>query len=150
IRAGDPRRVDAASSALRALHATSLARYDQLLGSRASGLIEKTGQIYVWQSDRASPTEALARALREKQGVVTQALDAAQIRALDPDLAPGFSRGLFFPDNGHTVNPLRLVQTLVDLFVASGGRQQRATVTGFDCGGEGVAAVRCGDGASIP
>ncbi len=141
-------RVSAASVALRALHATSLTRYDQLLGSLAAGLIEKTGQIYVWKSDHASPTEALARALREKQGVVTQALAAAQIRALDPDLAPGFSRGLFFPDNGHTVNPLRLVQTLVDLFVAAGGKVERRTVTGFEWGNEGVTTVRC-DGESL-
>ena len=54
-----------------------------------------------------------------------------QIRALDPDLAPGFARGLFFPDNGHTVNPLRLVQTLVELFVEAGGRLERRKVDGI-------------------
>jgi glycine/D-amino acid oxidase-like deaminating enzyme len=149
IRAGNADRVNAASVALRALHATSLTRYDELLGSHAAGLIEKTGQIYVWQSDRASPTEALARALREKQGVVTQVLDAAQIRALDPDLAPGFSRGLFFPDNGHTVNPLRLVQTLVALFVEAGGRLERRNVTGFERADDAVKSVRCEEGGSL-
>jgi len=149
IRAGDESRVNAASVALRKLHATCLTRYDELLGAHAAGLIEKTGQIYVWQSDRASPTEALARALREKQGVVTQALDAAQIRALDPDLAPGFSRGLFFPDNGHTVNPLRLVQTIVQLFVAAGGKVERRNVTGFERAGESVKSVRCADGVDV-
>ena len=149
IRAGEASRVNAASVALRKLHATSLTRYDALLGSHAAGLIEKTGQIYVWQSERASPTEALARALREKQGVVTQALDATQIRALDPDLAPGFSRGLFFPDNGHTVNPLRLVQTIVDLFLEAGGKIERRNVAGFERAGDSVKSLRCDDGVNV-
>ena len=60
--------------------------------------------------------------------MVTRALDANAIREIDPNLAPGFTRGLFFPDNGHTVNPLRLVQTLVTLFVEAGGKVERRKV----------------------
>jgi D-amino-acid dehydrogenase len=150
IRAGTPAQVDAASAALRALHAPSLARYATLLGSHADGLIETTGQIYVWRSERAGPTEALARALRERHGVATRALDAEAIRTLDPDLAPGFERGLFFPDNGHTVNPLRLVQTIVALFLAQGGTLQQARALAFERGERGVRAVACDDGAARP
>ena len=116
IRAGRIDRVHASSAALRALHGPSLDRYAELLGIHADGLIETTGQIYVWRSSSASPTETLARSLREQHGVVTRALDANEIREMDPNLADGFTRGLFFPDNGHTVNPLRLVRTLVNLF----------------------------------
>ena len=141
IRAGRMDRVHASAAALRALHAPSLHRYDALLGPRAQGLIEKTGQIYVWRSSAASPTEALARALREQHGVVTRALDADAIRELDPNLAAGFTRGLFFPDNGHTVNPLRLVQTLVALLVEAGGKVERRKLARFDLrDGEALAA----------
>ena len=146
IRAGRIEQVEASATALRALHAPSLLRYDQLLGPRASGLIERTGQIYVWKSDRATPTELLARGLREKHGVATQSLDAAQIHALDPDLAPGFAKGLYFPDNGHTVNPLRLVQTLVELFEKSGGRILQRNVVGFERNADGVTSVTCEGG----
>ena len=143
VRAGRPDRVQASSAALRALHAPSLDRYHALLGPRAQGLIETTGQIYVWRSAAASPTEALARALREQHGVVTRSLDENAIRELDPNLAPGFTRGLFFPDNGHTVNPLRLVRTLVELFVDAGGKVERRKVRRFECAGRVARAAQC-------
>ncbi len=143
IRASRPENVQASSVALRALHAPSLDRYDALLGSHADGLIEKTGQIYVWRSAAASPTEAVARALREQHGVVTRALDENEIREIDPDLAPGFTRGLFFPDNGHTVNPLRLVQTLVRLFVEAGGKVERRRVARFEVADGRATSLRC-------
>ena len=147
IQASRPENVQASSAALRALHAPSLDRYAAILGPAAAGLIEKTGQIYVWRSRAASPTEAVARALREQHGVETRALDENEIREIDPCLAPGFTRGLFFPDNGHTVNPLRLVQTLVRLFVEAGGKVERRRVTRFEMQDGKAAAVRC-DGAT--
>ena len=149
IRAGRMDRVNASSAALRALHAPSLSRYDALLASRAQGLIETTGQIYVWRSNAASPTEALARSLRERHGVVTRALDAQAIRELDPNLAPGFTRGLFFPDNGHTVNPLRLVRTLVALFVDAGGTVERRRVRRFQVTARNASAAQCEGAADI-
>jgi D-amino-acid dehydrogenase len=136
-------RVQHASAALRALHAPSLARYDALLGTRAGGLIEKTGQIYVWRHDRATPTESLARALREQHGVIATPLTPAAIAELDPQLAPGYARGLFFPDNGHTVNPLRLVRTLVELFRDAGGRVERREVRDFAVDAGRARAARC-------
>lgn len=131
VNAGRMDRVVQLAQALRALHGPSLTRYEQLLGPDAS-LLERTGQLYVWRSKEAGPTEALARDLRERNGVETRALDAAAIRDMDPELAPGFSRGLFFPDNGHTVNPLRLVETLVGRFVEAGGTVRRDNVLGFE------------------
>jgi D-amino-acid dehydrogenase len=149
IRAGRIDRVHASSAALRALHAPSLDRYAELLGVHADGLIETTGQIYVWRSSSASPTEALARSLREQHGVVTRALDANEIREMDPNLADGFTRGLFFPDNGHTVNPLRLVRTLVNLFGEAGGKVERRKVARFEFGDGNASAVHCEDATRI-
>ncbi len=141
VRAGDLARVQAASKALRALHGPSFERYRTVLGNRAGGLIEMTGQIYVWESSRPGPTEGLARRLREAHGIETRSLSAAEIRAMDPNLAHSFSHGMFFPENGHTVNPLRLVQTLVELFTEAGGRVLERKVTGFDVGAEGVRRI---------
>src|SRR5690606_23971266 len=146
IRAGASGRIEAISAALRALHAPSYARYQALLGEHAGGLLEMTGQIYVWRGERPGAAEALAQRLRAKHGVPVRTLDAAAIRALDPELAPDFRYGLFFPENGHTVNPLRLVRTLVALFEQAGGRLLRRTVRGFDIGPEGLRAVRAKGG----
>ena len=149
IRAGQPERVEAAAQALRALHAPSLRAYRSLLGEKASELIEETGQIYVWRSERAGPTEGLARALREKHGVEARPLTARQIQEMDPCLAPIFTRGLYFPDNGHTVNPLRLVQSLVDLFISAGGRYECKEVLDFQRENGRVAALRCVNGETL-
>jgi len=146
VQAGRLDRVESSASALRSLHRSSIDLYKELLGGRAEGLIEKTGQIYVWSSDRPGPTEALARSLREKHGVETHPLKAQQIRELDPELAPIFTKGLFFPDNGHTVNPLRLVQTVLDLFIEAGGRFECASVSAFRRDGDQVNELCFNDG----
>jgi glycine/D-amino acid oxidase-like deaminating enzyme len=148
VRAGRMDRVEALARALRALHGPSLERYEQLLGPDRA-LIERTGQLYVWRNPSAGPTEALARGLRERNGVETRALDAAAIRAIDPQLAPHFTRGLFFPDNGHTVNPLRLVQTLVGRFAQAGGRVLRDEVLDFERGDGRVGGVRLASGTVL-
>ena len=132
IRAGRMDRVELLAKALRALHGPSLRRYAALLGPDAAGLIERTGQLYVWTGDTAGPTEQLARDLRSRNGVESRALDADEIYQIDPELAPGFRRGLFFPDNGHTVNPQRLVETLVNYFAEAGGTIRRDNLVGFE------------------
>ena len=132
IRAGSMDRVERLARALRALHAPSLTRYAAILGAEAAGLIERTGQLYVWSSDSAGPTEHLARDLRTRNGVESRVLDSREIYGIDPELAPGFKRGLFFPDNGHTVNPQRLVQALVASLCDAGGTVRRDNVIGFE------------------
>src|SRR3546814_1335412 len=102
-----------------------------------------TGQLYVWQSNAPNATEDLARRLREGFGVETRALSAADIRELDGNLAPIFSRGLFFPENGHTLNPLRLVQTLAEMVQAEGGEVLRRRAIAFAVNGTAARHLQC-------
>ncbi|WP_439577058.1 NAD(P)/FAD-dependent oxidoreductase [Elioraea sp.] len=143
IRAGRMDRVEAHARALRALHAPSYGRYRDILGPRAAGLIEMTGQLYVWRSAAAGPTEALARRLRERHGVETHALAGDEIRQMDGALATGFTRGLFFPENGHTLNPLRLVQTLARQIEEGGGRVLRGEASDIVLENGRAVGVRC-------
>jgi glycine/D-amino acid oxidase-like deaminating enzyme len=150
IRAGRMERVEQLAKALRALHGPSLRRYSRLLGPDAAGLIERTGQLYVWTGDTAGPTEQLARDLRSRNGVESRALDADEIYGIDPELAPGFRRGLFFPDNGHTVNPQRLVQTLVDYFLEAGGKLRRDNLVAVERSGGRAARLALESGERLP
>lgn len=147
IRAGRLASVEQHARALRALHAPSYERYQRLLGPRSAGLIEMTGQLYVWQGNAPNATEDLARRIRESFDVETRGLTADEIRELDGNLAPIFSRGLFFPENGHTLNPLRLVQTLADMLQAEGGRVLRRKAVSFAMDGTAVRHLQCEDGA---
>ena len=110
---------------MNALHRHALDDYERLLGDQYPGLIQKTGQLYVWQYDRSGPVELLAKQLRESQGVEARQLTKGQIRAIDPALSEVYDKGLFFPDNAHTTNPLKLVQQLASLFLARGGRCEK-------------------------
>lgn len=143
VAAGRPERVTQISAAMRALHVSALDLYQGLLGDRYASLIEQTGQLYVWRNPSSSPSEEIARRLRQSHGIAVQTLSADEIRQLDPDMAPGFVRGLFFPENAHTVDPLGLVASLVDLFVASGGTVARDTLRTFEFQGARVKRARC-------
>ena len=116
--------------AMRALHAPCIDLYESMLGENAAGLIERGGSVYVWKTPKAGPTENLARTIRESMGVQVVPLQGAQVRDVDPNLDPSYSNGLLFPNNGHTVNPLRLTQTVVRMFAAAGGVLSRDDIHG--------------------
>ncbi len=146
VAAGRPQRVRQISAAMRALHAPALDLYQKLLGERYDTLIEKTGQLYVWRNANASPSEEIARQLRQSHGIAVQSLTPQDIQRIDPDLAPGFVRGLYFPENAHTMDPLGLVDAIVELFVQSGGTVVRDAVRSFELRqGQAVCAV-CANG----
>jgi D-amino-acid dehydrogenase len=145
VAAGRPARVKQISAAMRALHAPALDLYQDLLGNHYDELIEKTGQLYVWRNPASSASEHIARDLRESHGVAVQSLDAAGLRALDPALAEGFVRGLFFPENAHTVDPLGLVTAIVGLFEQAGGKTLRHKVRGFELRDGRASGVLCTD-----
>ena len=127
----DISKVRANSRAMNAIHRNALEDYQSLLGEHYDRLIEKTGQIYVWQHDRSGPVEQLAKSLREDQGVEARQLTKDEIRKIDPALSEVYDKGLFFPDNAHTTNPLKLVQQLASQFLAVGGRCEKDTFERF-------------------
>ncbi len=146
VAAGRSSRVRAISSAMRALHAPSLDMYRGLLGAAFNDLVAVTGQMYVWRNPSASPSEELARALRESHGISVRSLTPGEIREIEPAIAPGFTRGLFFPENGHAVNPLRMVNAMVEAFRQNGGTVVNATVDDFERVDDRAMAVY-GDGS---
>lgn len=147
-RAGRMAQVELSAAALRLLHARSFEGYEELLGGAGmADLIRRTGQLYLWESEERSEAERIAAALRDQLGVRTHAIGAEEIRQMAPEVSPRFKRGLFFPDNGNTVNPQRLVRTLADRLGQAGGAVVRARVLDIDVGAEGVRAVVTDRGA---
>jgi D-amino-acid dehydrogenase len=60
-------------------------------------------------------------------------------------LSPHIVRGVHFTQGMHTINPHRLVSTLVERFVAEGGKVVRGRVSGFQREGATVTAVALAD-----
>jgi glycine/D-amino acid oxidase-like deaminating enzyme len=121
-RAGRLDRVLAGSDALRALHGRAFDLYRELLGpEHFAALIRTTGQIYYRDGDEAPAGEPIRDAIWQRHGVVAEPLDVRELRRLFPALTPRAGHAIFRPHAGHTVNPQRLVQTLVELFSLAGG-----------------------------
>lgn len=130
--------VRTSSKALHALHASVFDNYASLLAAvGAESLISRIGQLYVSEREGGALGSALARGLRDAAGVRTEALAGGAIRELEPALGPQFKSALYFPDNGHSVNPYRLVQVLAEQFRKAGGTLLQRTVKGFENGGHG-------------
>ena len=145
--AGRLARVREYAGALSALLSPSLDLYRGLLGDAGvDDLFRIHGQLYLWAGETADPKEALAQSLRDTHGVRTEPVDAEGIRRMAPDLAPLYKRGLLFPDNGHTVNPLRVVETVAEAFRREGGTIRQARVRDFDMGADGPRAVHTDTG----
>jgi len=115
-------RVEPISDAMRALHQTTFDCWRELLGqSKFSELIRPLGQVHAWESDTETPSAALERSLRERQGIRTEELTQDDLRQMFPGISRRVVRGLLLPGNGFTVNPQRLVQTLGTLLQEAGG-----------------------------
>lgn len=55
----------------------------------------------------------------------------------------GLAGGILTPDSAHTVSPLELSRKFFALFQQQGGEFIQSKVTGFQCEGQRVTAVRC-------
>src|SRR6185436_9195944 len=66
----------------------------------------------------------------------------AAIRALVPQLAPIYVRGMLVPDQGYVANPERLTKALAAQFERDGGAIVRRKVLDIEVGEGGVKALR--------
>ena len=147
VAAGRADRVKAQSKALRALHEPVVEAHLDL--ARAAGcaeLIRRDGALYVYETEAAFAADAGNRALMRERGVALQELDGAELRQMEPDLAPIFVRGTFFPGGAHCVDPGSLVTRYADAFLRAGGAFRQARALGFEMGPDGPRGIRTEEG----
>lgn len=99
----------------------------------AQDLIRAQGCLGLFAT-QAGLAAARAGDLRERreQGVALEFVDAAQVRELEPELAPFYAGGVFYPDTRFTLDPHRLCQRLAEVFVERGGVMLRDRVLGLN------------------
>ena len=97
----------------------------------AEELVHRFGHLYVYRSAQGPQKDRLAWELRRENGVEIDEFDADGLRQLEPTLSRDYVRGILVRENGHTSNPLALVQRLLDHFLRSGGELKRARASGF-------------------
>jgi D-amino-acid dehydrogenase len=147
IRAGTPEKVRIQARALRPLVGPTLDALRPLVSAAgAEDLVHRLGHLYVYRSAESLAKDRLAWALRRENGVEIDEFDADELRQLEPVLSREYVRGLLVRENGHTSNPLGLVQHLLEHFLRSGGELVRARAHGFRLEGARLAAIQTDSG----
>lgn len=147
MQAGTPRKVADQARALRSLLETTVADMTELATEAgAAHLVRHEGHLYVYRSERSFQKDRGGWALRRDNGVRLEILDEAALRDFDPSLAPGFIKGVFIPENGHTTNPGQLVKCLVEHALRQGATLMPASASGVSLDGEKVRAVNTSNG----
>jgi D-amino-acid dehydrogenase len=142
VRAGSPKRVRQIARALGALNMPTFDAYKPLLKDAGlEHLFHRTGQLFVYRSEKSFDHDGLAIELKRETGVRVDILDQNEIRQFEPSLAPVFVKAHYIETHGHCKDPFGLVKGLAENFVRRGGRIVREKVKGFEFGSSGPAAV---------
>jgi len=143
IRAGTPEKVRAQARALRPLVGPTLETLKVLVSAAgAEDLVHRLGHLYVYRSAEGLEKDRLAWDMRRENGVEIDTFDADELRQLEPALSRDYMRGVLVRENGHTSNPLALVERLVEHFVRSGGELVQGRAYGFRLEGGRLIAIQ--------
>lgn len=103
-----------------------------------SHLIDGGGWIKVYESERSFAATKNARSLMDENGMPYDILSAADIRDLEPQLAPIFARGIYHSDSMKVANPGRMVRGMVDLLCSRGGSYRQFDVRSIRLNGDTI------------
>ena len=140
-------RVEANAAARQSLLDRVHEAFDPLVAEAGVGhLMSRTGLMFTFESEEAFRSAAYGFELRKRNGVRMDLLDGHDARQVQPALSENVVRAWRVADFSHTLDPLRLVRGLADLFRRRGGVVQRAGVRGFEVDANGVRSIRTESG----
>jgi glycine/D-amino acid oxidase-like deaminating enzyme len=143
VHAARPDEVRHISQALSALLANSIEKHLEILGEvGASDIVRRTGQLYLYPDEKWLRKDTMSWALRKEHGLRIERLGREGILALEPEVGPDYTIGMFTPDQGMSVNPYRQVMAIVSDFARRGGHIVRDRVVAIEADGERARAVR--------
>ncbi len=86
----------------------------------------------VFESEQAFAAVQPDLQARREGGARVDVLSADEVRQLQPGLSAKIIKGAFLPELSHCINPLRLTQRLVELFISRGGQLMTAEVKALE------------------
>lgn len=123
------RRWEAAYDGLHALNSQCAALYREMLGEPDwNRHFRMNGALHVFRDEFAGPLDEIVDAMRLEKGVRFERITVQDVWELEPKLSRDYRRGIFFPDSGHVVSPVGLVEGLMQRATALGTKVQKATV----------------------
>ncbi|MEM6492211.1 MAG: FAD-dependent oxidoreductase, partial [Pseudomonadota bacterium] len=142
-RASRPARYAAAVEAQARLMDVSRAALDRLIADLdAEALIQRDGQLSLYEGEDDFAAAQPAWALRRRHGVAFTLLDRAEaIAEIQPGLAPRFTHAGYTPDWINTVDPKRWTERIAQTVRQRGGTIETADVVALQPNADGVALV---------
>ncbi|NKC33195.1 NAD(P)/FAD-dependent oxidoreductase [Falsiroseomonas selenitidurans] len=138
------------ATALRGLLAPIFDCYEPLLQrANASGLMRRSGCLYVYSGPEAARQWAWGMNLRRSLGVEMRDVAEDELVALEPDLKGRFRFGILAPENGSTLDPAAMTRALFEQCERDGAQVHRARVTGFRIKGGSVHALELDGGVTL-
>lgn len=142
--------VEAAANALASLLFGALERHKEILAAEGAGdLIREQGQLYLYRDEAQMAKDAAGLDLRRRHGLRMEVLDRAALAALEPDVSPAYTRAVFLPDHGSSVNPARFAEVVANGVRRMGGEIRGAEVRAIRMDGRRANGVRT-DAGDIP
>lgn len=137
-----PAKVERISQLLASILGHAVDGFGPLLkSSNADGFLKKTGELYVYETDKSFEAAKPAHELRQRRGVNIEYLDQHELRQLEPTLAPIFKHAAYLTDCISVSDPFDLTQALMDTFLQNGGTTLRERVSGFEVANGKVSQV---------
>ena len=107
--------------------------YTEMLNSlKLQHLIQKTGLIHTYQSNKSFLNSGYATSLRKDRGVHLMTLSGHELRDIEPMISDSVEAGYFYPDIGTSFNPGRMNTQLVEAFIERGGTYLKEEVKDFE------------------
>jgi glycine/D-amino acid oxidase-like deaminating enzyme len=150
VRASRPDDVQRIAQTLSTLLANSMEQHTEMLREiGASEIVRRTGQLYLYPDEKWLRKDTLSWTLRRDHGLRVERLGRGDILALEPEVGPDYTIGLFTPDQGMSINPYRQVTAIASDFARRGGRIVRDRVVTIEVEADRTQAVR-GENATYP
>lgn len=105
--------------------------------AEATNILRETGWLKLFRTSKVAAGFALDLELLRRSGTVHRFLDAGDLRALEPALAPGCAGGLLLENACSLSNPRTLSERYMAHFLRLGGRFAQTAVTGIAPDGAG-------------
>lgn len=133
LAAATPSNVDRISQTLASILDCAIDGFSPLIHAvGAQGMLNKTGELYVYETDRSFESAKPAHELRRSRGVNIEYLEAHQIRQLEPTLAPIFKHAAYLTDCISLSDPYDLTKALLSTFFQNDGVHVRENVLDFE------------------
>src|SRR5262249_34656463 len=143
VGASQPDEVRRISDVLATLLGHSIERQIEILREiGAPEILRRTGLLCLYPDEKALANDAMAWTLRRDHGLQVEQVRRADILALEPEIGPDYTIGMFMPEQGMSTNPYRQVTAIASDFAKRGGHIIRDRVVAIDVEDNCVRAVR--------